>query len=146
MRAVLAILALLAFAASGHAETVNRAAKQDTAGKTYNRICALTEADNIEIVNRLSPSARIVRYRGEQATTYIFLLRTGQTVEGGSRKIHGGYDIRFPRADTLYIIIQPGRTSVYPFFVVDGCVAHFVFHIPRGLHYAILKQMKAYPA
>lgn len=143
MRCILAILAILAFVSTTGAETVNRAAKQDIGGKGYSRVCALTEADNIEIVNRLSPSARISRFSDEQATTYIFLLRTGQTVEGGSRKIHGGYDVRFPVADRIYIISRPGETSVFPFFVVNGCVSRMAFQIPKALHFAILKQMKA---
>ena len=143
MRCILAIVALLALVTASVAETVNTAAKQDIGGKGYARVCALTEADNIEIVNRISPTARIVRYSGEQAKLYLFLLRTGQTVEGGSRKIHGGYDVRFPDADRIYIISRPGETSVFPFFVVGGCVARFVFQIPKALHFAILKQMKA---
>jgi len=143
MRCLLAIFALLAFVSTSGAETVNRAAKQDIGGKGYSRVCALTEADNIEIVNRLSPTAHIVRYSGEQATLYLFLLRTGQTTEGGSRQIHGGYDVRFPAADRIYVISRVGESSVFPFFIVDGCVSRFVFQIPKALHFAIIKQMKA---
>ena len=146
MRALLVILALLALVIPASAGTVNRAAKQDMQGNSRNRICALTEADNIEIVNRLSPHARIVRFKDEQAKLYLYLLKTGENIEGTSRRIHGGYDNEFPNAQTIYIVSRPGRTSVYPFFVVDGCVARFVFQIPRKLHAAILMQMRNKPA
>ncbi len=134
----------IAFTSVAQAETVNRAAKQSyQAGKTYHRVCALTEADNIEIVNRLSPDAEIVRYKQGQARLYTILLQTGHTTDGRNHRLHGGYDVKLPVPDTLYIILRAGLSTAFPFFVVDGCVSRTVFQFPRALHYAILRQMKA---
>ena len=147
LAAALAICGLvflhIAFTSVAKAETVNRDAKQSyQAGKSYHRVCALTEADNIEIVNRLSPNAEIIRYKRGQARLYTVLLKTGQTTGGRNVRLHGGYDVDFPVPDRLYIIIRAGRSTVFPFFIVDGCVAQIVFQFPRALHYAIVKQMK----
>lgn len=147
--AFLGVLAfgLVACFSYADAQTVNHDAKVDLpAGKSYHRICELTEADNIEIINRRLPGANIIRFDGGQAKLYTFFLQNGYRIDGQGRRLSGGYGVRFPNPDRLYIVDRIGHSSVYPFFVVDGCVARQLFQIPRLLHRIIIKHMKAHPA
>ena len=141
---LLFVFALISPAAE--AQIVNHDAKSDIpAGKSYHRICSLTEADNIEIINRRSPNADITRYDGSQAKLYTYLLQHGHAINGNNRRVSGGYSGRLPDGERLYIVDRTGRTAVYPFWVVDGCVAQVYYQIPRALHRVILKHMKANP-
>jgi hypothetical protein len=152
------VLCLIVGTNFARAETVNHDAKQDLpAGKSYQRICELSEADNIEIINRRSPDARIVRYEGKQARLYTYILQTGNRVDGNTGKLkwtiagpftkrHTGYGYRFPQPDRLYIVRQKGKSTVFPFFIVDGCVAQLLFQFPHNLHMAIAMHMRARPA
>lgn len=152
------LIGLFACFSYAKAQTVNHDAKVDLpAGKSYHRICELTEADNIEIINRRSPDAKVLRYEGEQAKLYTFMLQTGNRIDGRTSNFkwhlrgpftagHGGYSVKLPIPDKLYIVKHPKRQTVYPFFIVDGCVARFLFQFPHNLHLAIVKHMKASPA
>lgn len=152
------VVSLIGAAYMARAETVNRASKQDhEIGKSYHRVCELTEADNIEILNRRSPDAKIVRYEGGQAKLYRYILQTGNRINGSNTKVqwvlagpfkkrHGGYSVQLPVPDRLYIVRQKGRSTVFPFFVTDGCVARLLFQFPYNLHLAILKEMRVKPA
>ena len=141
------VFALAACVSAAGAETVNHTAKHDYEyGKSHHRICELTEADNIEIINRRLPEADIIRFDDKQAKLYTFFLQHGYRIDGQGRRLSGGYGVRFPDPDRLYIVDRIGRSSVYPFFIVDGCVARQLFQIPRALHRIIIKHMKAHPA
>ena len=141
------LLGLAACVSYADAETVNHAAKQDYQhGKSHHRICELSEADNIEIINRRLPRADIIRFDDRQAKLYTFFLQHGYRIDGQGRRLSGGYGVRLPDPDRLYIVDRTGHSSVYPFFIVDGCVAQRLFHIPRLLHRMIIKHMKAHPA
>lgn len=141
------LLGVAACFAPAGAQSVNHAAKQDYQhGKSHHRICELTEADNIEIINRRLPGAEIIRFDDRQAKLYMFFLQHGYRIDGQGRRLSGGYGFRFPDPDRLYIIDRTGHSSVYPFFIVDGCVARLLFQIPRRLHRVIIKHMKAHPA
>lgn len=141
------LLGLAACFSSADAGTVNHAAKQDYQhGKSHHRLCELTEADNIEIINRRLPKAEIIRFDDNQAKLYTFFLQHGYRIDGQGRRLSGGYSVRFPNPDRLYIVDRIGHSSVYPFFIVDGCVAQQLFQIPRLLHRIIIKHMKAHPA
>lgn len=141
------LLGLAACSSYANAETVNHTAKQDYQhGKSHHRICELTEADNIEIINRRLPTAEIIRLDEEQAKLYTFFLQHGYRIDGQGRRLSGGYSVRFPDPDRLYIVDRIGHSSVYPFFIVDGCVTRQLFQVPRQLHRIIIKHMKAHPA
>lgn len=143
---VVLLIGLFAGFSYVQAETVNRDAKVDlSTSKSYHRICELSEADNIEIINRRSPEAKIERYDAEQARLYVFFLQNGYKIDGHNSRFTGGYKTKLPIPDRLYIVRQPRRVTVYPFFIVDGCVARVSFEFPYLLHSAILKHMKANP-
>ena len=105
------LLGLTTFFPYAHAETVNHAAKQHYQhGKSHHRICELTEADNIEIINRRLPRAEITRYDGEQAKLYTFFLQHGYRIDGRGSRLSGGYGVRLPDPDRLYIVDRTGHS------------------------------------
>lgn len=116
-------------------------AKGDYLGKGRDRICKLGERENMEMLFARSPNVEVLRYDGEQAKQYIYYLRDGWTNKNRLRVL-GFTETKFPAADRLYIVDRPGHSVVYPFFIVEGCVAEISVQIPRLYHMAILEQLR----
>ena len=112
-------------------------AKGEYLGKRRDRICELSDADNVKIMMKYTDGAHVIRFDGTDARVYTDLLQNGfGTTTTGFR------DIRLPVPDRIYIVVRFGRSSVFPFFVVDGCVTQILVEIPTDIHRGILKQMR----
>jgi hypothetical protein len=112
-------------------------AKGEYLGKKRDRICELSDADNVKIMMKYSAGAHIIRFDGNDARVYTDLLQNGF-----GNTLTGFRDIRLPVPDRVYIVVRFGRSSVFPFFVVDGCVTQILVEIPTDIHAGIMKQMR----
>jgi len=112
-------------------------AKGEYLGKKRDRICELSDAENMQIMARYSSGAHILRFDGADAKVYTDLLQNGweQTVTGFRDKW-------LPIPDRVYIVVRVGRSVVFPFFIVDGCVTQILVEIPMEIHQGIMKQMR----
>ena len=116
-------------------------AKGEYLGKRRDRICELSEADNAKILLKYQQGAIILRLDNNNARKYASLLQNGwdQVMTGFERA-------SLPVPDRLYVVDRPGRSVVYPFFIVDGCVTRVLVEIPRPVHNAIMARMRGVDA
>ena len=112
-------------------------AKGEYLGKKRDRICELSDADNVKIMMKYSAGAYIIRFDDNNARVYTDMLQNGF-----GNTITGFRDKQLPIPDRLYLVNRFGHSSIYPFFIVDGCVTKILVEIPREIHDAIMKQMR----